>query len=109
MGRVVVGVHERHFAANEIGIIQAFGAFERDVRLLLRDQVPRAKLVQRRAAAGRRRLHRHALDHVRRIVVIDDRARFDFFGKHVLVSVEGLASSAESEIHRSCEDSSFWL
>ena len=56
--------------------------FERDVGLLLRDQIARAKLVERRAAAGRRRLHVDALDDVRRFVVHDNRARFDFFGKH---------------------------
>jgi hypothetical protein len=55
--RIVVGEHVGHFAALEVGVGEAFGPFERNVGLLLGDEIPRAEFVQRRAAAGGRRLN----------------------------------------------------
>ena len=55
----------------------------------------------------------HAFDHVRRVVVIDDGAGFDFFGKH-WESRELRVKSREPEsrlriLTRNLVDSLFWL
>ena len=77
---VGVGVHELDRPLAEIGLVQRFAAAERDVDLLLGDQVARPVLVEGGGAAGRRALHGDRLDHAGRVVVVDDVAGLDVFG-----------------------------
>ena len=77
-----VGIHVLDLPAAEVGLVERLAAPERDVDLLLRDQVPRPKLVERAGPPRRGRLHGNALDKTGCIAIADDAPAFDLFGKH---------------------------
>ncbi len=77
-----VNIHELDATFAEICCFERFATFERDVGLLLRDEIATSEFVQRGSAARGRGLHIDGFDQHRRTVVVDDRTVFDFFCLH---------------------------
>ena len=94
MNLIAVGVHERHFTALKVRLGQHVSSLASEIRFLLRDNIPSTELVERRAAAGRRRLYVDGFDNVRGFVVENNGTRFGVFSEHNSISKDEVSHDA---------------
>src|SRR5215469_11444513 len=85
MQLVAVGIHVLYGPLLEIGFVERLPAPQRDVDLLLADQVPRPVLVEGGRAARRRALLADRRDNARRPAVVEDHSPLDVFRQHSVI------------------------